>query len=207
MRQHSSRGLTLNRTQLDWRAAMQSTETHLEHGTYHAYNKQKCRCAECREAARVRMTEYRRNRGVAPRVASDLYRAAHTRVVAQRGKASAHKCEVCGAAGHDWALVNESPRVQTQTISGVSRRWSDAVSDYLPLCRACHRDYDARWNALPSETRPMRVVKRDQTRCPNGHDRRLPGATRLRADGRRECVECARDRVRRYRAKITTRIE
>lgn len=46
-----------------------------------------------------------------------------------------------------------------------------------------------------------------QTRCPNGHDRRLPGATRLRADGRRECVECARDRVRRYRAKITTRIE
>ncbi len=183
--------------------SVESTETTktdpIEHGTYRAYNKQKCRCCECREAARRHTADYRRRKfGDRTPKNIDAYRAAHSRVRRVRGAAAYHACEQCGQEACDWALINESPRAVAKVINGTQRRWSDHPDDYRPMCRACHRTYDSAWShPIPREPKPQR----DTTRCPNGHDRTIPGAIRRRHDGRMECVECARARVRRYRQK------
>lgn len=57
------------------------------------------------------------------------YRAAHKAIVRVRGKASSHKCVMCGGQAHDWAYKNPSD-------------FSHDPDDYLPMCRSCHFKMD-----------------------------------------------------------------
>jgi len=66
------------------------------------------------------------------------YRTAHTRVVAQRGKASDHDCCICGAMAEDWAYDHADPaeRVEGGLV------YSPDPMHYKPMCRADHKSFD-----------------------------------------------------------------
>ena len=57
------------------------------------------------------------------------YKGMHSRVYRARGKASAQPCAHCGGQARDWAAKHgEDPGLP---------------SSYLPLCKPCHKTYDA----------------------------------------------------------------
>jgi len=57
------------------------------------------------------------------------YTARHQRLHWHRGKASAHSCYRCSNRAEEWAQIH--------TEDG-----EDPWSDYVPLCKACHANYD-----------------------------------------------------------------
>jgi hypothetical protein len=73
------------------------------------------------------------------------YRAAHARLSALRGKASEHRCDMCGGPAHEWALRDDA-RAAKVAVGGQfdGKSFSTQVDDYMPACRPCHRIYDGR---------------------------------------------------------------
>jgi hypothetical protein len=63
------------------------------------------------------------------------YQAAHRRVVYLWGKASQYPCAHCGGAAHHWAYDWTDPSSRED--------YSHFPEFYMPLCRSCHRRYDA----------------------------------------------------------------
>ncbi|MBQ0974758.1 hypothetical protein KBZ00_27050 [Streptomyces sp. RK31] len=68
------------------------------------------------------------------------YEQAHTRVKNLNGPARNHPCEFCGLRAHDWALDWESPDIVRDQQW---RAYSPNPDWYMPLCRPCHKTYDA----------------------------------------------------------------
>lgn len=64
------------------------------------------------------------------------YVAAHQRIYADRGRADTHTCAHCGAQARDWAYDHGGNPV-------VGLKYSVNPSDYIPLCRTCHRRFDS----------------------------------------------------------------
>lgn len=81
---------------------------------------------------------------VAERIAEDLeghraYARAHQAVRRAHGPASGYLCACgCGKQAYDWALMADASGFKK------SKRysWSENVEDYVPMTRACHRNYD-----------------------------------------------------------------
>jgi hypothetical protein len=73
------------------------------------------------------------------------YRGAHGRLKAERGRPT--ECSLCGQTDGwlEWALVHEPEVVKVQ-VGGVGNgmRYSPRPSDYIAVCRPCHRRYDER---------------------------------------------------------------
>lgn len=140
------------------------------------------------------------------------YMGAHQRIRRTRGAAKEFQCDFCKNQARDWALIATSLNTRSGfTSRGAYERWSDNPEDYRPLCRKCHKNYDIHVREFgicaegcdnPDHSPKSKITSkpRDTTKCPNGHNLLEEGARRLRAyDGRMECVECARERTRRYR--------
>lgn len=95
-------------------------------------------------ANKDRRSEYQANYA-AERIAEDLeghraYARAHQAVRRAHGSASTYLCACgCGKQAYDWALMNDGFEVKESK----RYRWSDNVDDYVPMNRACHRNYDA----------------------------------------------------------------
>jgi hypothetical protein len=69
------------------------------------------------------------------------YRSAHRRAELEHGKASDWDCAFqCGQRALDWALCIDALEILT---SAKGRRYSVDPYDYVPLCRKCHRRFDA----------------------------------------------------------------
>lgn len=67
------------------------------------------------------------------------YSKAHYQVKRLNGPASTHLCACgCGKQAQDWALKNDSQNIETSK----HYKWSDVVSDYMPMHRSCHKNYD-----------------------------------------------------------------
>lgn len=71
------------------------------------------------------------------------YAAAHARVKSMFGSASSYECRNCGRVAHQWAYdhldVNEIREVKGSTVL----IYSGSPDRYLPLCRKCHKGFDA----------------------------------------------------------------
>ncbi|MEU8682612.1 hypothetical protein [Streptomyces sp. NPDC048611] len=72
--------------------------------------------------------------------AANAYVAAHNRVRTLHGPARNHPCEFCGLRAHDWALDWEAPEIIRDQQW---RAYSPNPDFYMPLCRSCHKAYDA----------------------------------------------------------------
>lgn len=92
------------------------------------------------------------------------YKTAHARVRAERGPASDYYCNDCEERASEWAYGGSSPDQQIGFVSTSSgrawRAWSPVPSDYLPLCRRCHHEFDAAgivWGIAPLTPSPIPV--------------------------------------------------
>lgn len=68
-------------------------------------------------------------------------KARHNRVRKLRGKATEHQCQHCQSQARDWATVH-------------GKDGYDPFSDYIPLCRSCHRSYDKIGERQSGKERP-----------------------------------------------------
>ncbi|MFC8173088.1 hypothetical protein [Streptomyces sp. NPDC057325] len=66
------------------------------------------------------------------------YKAAHARVVEDRGPASHKACAFCGTFADEWAYNHQDPA----EIYRDGRLWSESTAYYMPLCKRDHRAYD-----------------------------------------------------------------
>jgi hypothetical protein len=69
------------------------------------------------------------------------YDGVHHRLRANRGNADTHTCEFCGFPAVDWAYDHDDPEELTDERGRV---FSRDPEHYMPLCRICHRTFDAR---------------------------------------------------------------
>jgi hypothetical protein len=76
---------------------------------------------------------------------SASYAAAHTRIYATRGPATAHECVDCHQPATEWAYEGGCPREQTDARG---RIYSPDPSRYAPRCLGCHMAQDR--DRLPS---------------------------------------------------------
>lgn len=216
---------------------------HMQHGHHNTYLNYGCRCELCkvghgrfvheqkgyagpyrsraeRTAARIAREEAK----AAAKAAKGItYMGAHQRVRRVKGAAKLNACDFCSSQASDWALRADAELKRSGfTSRGTFETWSENPNDYRPLCRKCHKKYDAHVRhfgacaegctnpehfptakvpAVRRAPKPPRALK-DKTVCNNGHPLSREGATRVRKhDGRTECVECARERTRRFRSK------
>ena len=71
----------------------------------------------------------------------DGYTAVHNRVRKQRGQPRDHECAGCNIKRADeWAYDHRDPNEKRGT-SGML--FSDDETHYIPLCRRCHKKFDA----------------------------------------------------------------
>ncbi|AYR03149.1 HNH endonuclease [Gordonia phage Octobien14] len=74
------------------------------------------------------------------------YGSAHSRVTRHRGKASSHTCE-CGTQASDWAYNLSDPdelaTKESDRSAPTGTRYSANPDHYTPMCRPCHRRFDA----------------------------------------------------------------
>lgn len=68
------------------------------------------------------------------------YDAAHWRTRKDRGPAREHTCRHCPESAKHWALSHDAPVGQINRDK--KGRYSLNPANYLPLCYACHSDYD-----------------------------------------------------------------
>lgn len=95
------------------------------------------------------------------------YATAHHRVYSERGKATEHTCP-CGQPAQQWALNNNSPRIQHGTRLRqrydreytVNSTWSPDPMDYDALCITCHAERDGRTDWGKGERRLTRLKYR-----------------------------------------------
>lgn len=69
------------------------------------------------------------------------YRTAHARVTKAKGRAADHECISCGDRAEDWAYDHGDPDAR---VSDGGLLYSAEPSHYQPMCRACHKSFDAR---------------------------------------------------------------
>ncbi|TYL51038.1 hypothetical protein [Agromyces mariniharenae] len=96
------------------------------------------------EDQRPYLRDFRFRGGHPPRPIS--YRAAHARVRAERGPASAQWCDGCGERAEEWAYTGSSLDEQVgPPYRGAEdfALWSPYPADYAPMCRRCHHELDA----------------------------------------------------------------
>jgi hypothetical protein len=96
------------------------------------------------EAQREYLARFRAHGGAhPPRPIS--YKAAHARVRAVRGPASASICGECGDRAAEWAYtgfgLDEQVGIPYDGFDGYAL-WSPDPADYDPLCRRCHWELD-----------------------------------------------------------------
>lgn len=69
------------------------------------------------------------------------YTKVHDRLREVRGKASEHLCRECGGQAEQWCyLHNGDPEFLDVTGTPFSQ---DIEACYAPMCRSCHRKFDA----------------------------------------------------------------
>lgn len=68
------------------------------------------------------------------------YSAVHYRLIRSRGSARDYDCVRCGDIACDWAYNHSAEHEKRDEASGLP--YSTDLSDYLPLCRACHMKLD-----------------------------------------------------------------
>lgn len=66
------------------------------------------------------------------------YAAAHLRIYAVRGHASAHVCVDCDGPATDWSYIGGRPRESQR--DGLA--YSPDPMSYAPRCKTCHHNYD-----------------------------------------------------------------
>lgn len=71
------------------------------------------------------------------------YRAVHARLAKERGKASSHVCDRCGAKARSWSYDGSDPNELTEIGKTGYRkemviRYSTDLNRYQPLCNGCH---------------------------------------------------------------------
>lgn len=133
---------------------------------------------------------------------ADLYRSAHDKVRATRGRACTYPCAApgCDKQALDWALVAD-PKGEVITVicNRGTRRVSTSTDDYQPLCRRCHIRTDS-----------ARRGRKRQERCNRGHPLSGPDADVrvVEKGGRviRTCRACIRwrNRARQLEAGLST---
>jgi hypothetical protein len=73
------------------------------------------------------------------------YRAAHGRLRSHRGNPEI--CEHCDGQADEWALKLDAEVIKIQTTGPrIGLHYSPRPSDYIALCRRCHRLYDRERN-------------------------------------------------------------
>lgn len=76
------------------------------------------------------------------------YRKAHNRVARAWGPAKRHSCVSCGGPALDWAYQytagDAELRVPFVMIHRPGAKYSADINDYAPMCRRCHKRFDAR---------------------------------------------------------------
>lgn len=72
------------------------------------------------------------------------YATVHLRLVALRGRADSHSCAHCGTRARDWAYDHLDPNERRSERSRDDGPFSLDPEHYMPLCRPCHRRFDAR---------------------------------------------------------------
>jgi hypothetical protein len=92
------------------------------------------------------------------------YRAAHGRITADRGKASAHPCVDCGEQGAHWSFSWRRTPIEHWLWGSIGRAtcvYTARVEDYDPRCRSCAVEYD-RGFAAEGWRQLVQVTARDQ---------------------------------------------
>lgn len=90
-----------------------------------------------------------------------LYQNAHNRVRRLWGNAKLYQCVRCAGPAHDWAYDGTDPTA----CMGVERCFYSVWPEfYMPLCRNCHRVFDAKWYEIvkvhvPPRPKPARGPK------------------------------------------------
>lgn len=69
------------------------------------------------------------------------YQGAHLRHCAELGRADSYPCSFCDHQAKDWAYSGTDPAAKYDSKSG--RAYSLDPLHYLPLCRSCHKLFDA----------------------------------------------------------------
>jgi len=110
------------------------------------------------------------------------YITAHDRTRRVRSKAKTHQCTTCQSRADEWAYNHDSPDPNAIT-DDMGRIYSNDPSFYVPMCRSCHRTYDA-LHAKPN--------------CPKGHPYE-GGNLYITAEGHRSCRACKAEYQRNLR--------
>ncbi|GAA4954676.1 hypothetical protein GCM10023238_21610 [Streptomyces heliomycini] len=69
------------------------------------------------------------------------YDNAHNAVKRAWGPASLWPCTWCGCTASDWSYGHSDPDEKRDERTGLP--YSNRIDHYAPLCRKCHRSYDA----------------------------------------------------------------
>lgn len=73
------------------------------------------------------------------------YFAVHRRLLAQRGKASEHRCRDCGGQAQEWSYDGGSAGEQTGIEPGAEGlKYTTDLMAYSPRCTGCHSTLDGR---------------------------------------------------------------
>lgn len=71
------------------------------------------------------------------------YHAVHVKMQRDKGSASNHQCAMCAAQAADWAFDGDpDAALYDDSREGIARVYSLDQSDYIPLCKSCHRTKD-----------------------------------------------------------------
>lgn len=75
------------------------------------------------------------------------YESAHRRIITEHGKAAQHLCIECLGPAHEWAYIYGDPRemsgIRVIRGRGLAAVWSGDPAYYQPMCRPCHKRFDA----------------------------------------------------------------
>lgn len=74
------------------------------------------------------------------------YYTAHSRVRIERGHPKEYDCVECGGTAEEWALKADAEDIVFGSINGRAKvsAYSLNLDEYQPMCKDCHRAYDAR---------------------------------------------------------------
>lgn len=90
------------------------------------------------------------------------YSAVHSRLTAERGRATEHVCGLCGEEqAEQWAYRHSDPFQLSgrNGAKGRERSYSLDLSAYAPACLSCHATFDRRMSALrKGKIKPMTVA-------------------------------------------------
>lgn len=80
-----------------------------------------------------------------PRLPNAEYRAAHTRIMRDKGKASQHSCVDCGTTAQQWSYDHQDTNELNSSSKGsLGMPYSLDPNHYQPRCTKCHKAFDHR---------------------------------------------------------------